>query len=267
VWRAYTLKEAVRGIFRPRPDARRRRDPHRPTPVPPGPQPPGTLHPRRQDDPQAPRRHPRRRPPRHQPRPHRSPQRQGPTDRPPRLRLPHRRGRPGARDAHLRPNHAAPPAPASRRRFTVTLTTSMPREPEMAGFAQMEWQSRRGGSACETAWGRFGAGPCAWTAQRVSPSICCCLAPTPGLPLAPRRDRRGDRSRPAGRLLVVPSRHLVVAEMLAGAAEAGTRRRPCARIWGAQLEHDGRRDRRRAGTPWLGTAMIAACRGVFPAPS
>jgi transposase len=46
-----------------------------------------------------------------------------------RLRLPHRPGGPRPRDAHLRPDHAPPAAPASRHRFTVTLTTSMPREP------------------------------------------------------------------------------------------------------------------------------------------
>ena len=79
--------------LRARPHTRRRRDPHRPTPIPPGPQPLGALHPPRQDHPQPPRRHPRRRSPGHQPRPHRSPQQQGPTHRPPRLRLPHRQGR------------------------------------------------------------------------------------------------------------------------------------------------------------------------------
>ena len=144
VWRGYTLKEATRGIFAPGLTvddveilidrllsrlARSRLEPVRPA---------------RQDDPQAPRRHPRRRAPGHQPRPHRSAQQQGPADRPPRLRLPHRPSRARPRDAHLRPDHAPPAAPASRRQFTVTLTTSMPREPVFLRLgSREELRSRR----------------------------------------------------------------------------------------------------------------------------
>jgi transposase len=106
VWRAYTLKEALRAIFAPSLTAQditvlidrfiskavRSRLAR-------------TVRPTRANDPQTPRRNPPRNPARDQPRPDRSAQQQGPADHPPRLRIPQRQRRPRARDAHLRADH------------------------------------------------------------------------------------------------------------------------------------------------------------------
>jgi hypothetical protein len=48
-----------------------------------------------------------------------------------RLRLPQRQGRARARATHLRADHPSPPTPTTRRENRMTLTTSMPREPEI----------------------------------------------------------------------------------------------------------------------------------------
>jgi hypothetical protein len=121
------------GDLRGRTLARGRRGAAQPAAVPPGPQPPETVRAPRQNDPPTPRRDPRRDPPRHQPRPHRGAQQQGPTDYPPRIRLSLRPSRARARAPHLRTDHPPPPTRTTRARNHVTLTTSMPREPEIGG--------------------------------------------------------------------------------------------------------------------------------------
>ena len=129
VWRAYTLKEALRAIFAPSltlqdvtilidrfiSKATRSR-----------------LAPfvrLGQTIPPSPRRDPPSDPARDQPRPHRSAQQQGPPDHTPRLRVPQRRRGARARDAHLRSDH--PNAPTRGTPVTRDSPTSMPGEPKM----------------------------------------------------------------------------------------------------------------------------------------
>ena len=150
-----------------RPVPRRRHDPHRSPPQPPRPQPPQALHPARQNDPQTPRPDPRRDPPRDQPRPHRSAQQQGPADHPPRVRVSLRRSRARTHHAHLRAGHPSPTTRTTRTRERMTLTTSMPREPELGcaesslakTLRRYRWSSRVGATAmgsgrCSSSLGR-----------------------------------------------------------------------------------------------------------------